>query len=323
MALSFRLGKIPVRVQVWFFVLAGVLGAGDPAHLALWVGIVFVSVMLHELGHAMTGMAFGLQPSIELHGMGGTTSWSTTKPLSTFQRVAISLAGPFAGFAVGAAVFGLAAAGVFPPTDPGTWFINLWSWNWEIPADLKTWIRDTLLFVNIAWGIFNLLPMLPLDGGNVLFQLLNAMTKGRGERPARIISIVMAGLMGILVVLGKFGWWGALLVLSFVATNYQGLQTLKARENDEPMRRAIQQAYAALDERNGERVLALARPVALTSQTAEVRAEALQLVAFGFLLEGRVADADAAIAALPAGYKPHPRLLEMRAAAIRTSPAGA
>lgn len=101
MALSFRLGKIPVRVQVWFFVLAGVLGAGDPAHLALWVGIVFVSVMLHELGHAMTGMAFGLQPSIELHGMGGTTSWTTPKALSTVQRVAISLAGPFAGFVVG------------------------------------------------------------------------------------------------------------------------------------------------------------------------------------------------------------------------------
>jgi hypothetical protein len=43
-----------------------------------------------------------------------------------------------------------------------------------------------------------------------------------------------------------------------------------------------------------------------------VRAEALQLVAFGFLLDGRVADADAAIAALPPGYSPHPQLLELR-----------
>ncbi len=261
--------------------------------------------MLHELGHATTGMAFGLQPSIELHGMGGTTSWTTAKPLSTMQRVAISLAGPFAGFAVGGAAFGLARAGVFPPTDLGQS------------------IYDTLVWVNVGWGIFNLVPMLPLDGGNVMMQILNATTKGRGERPARIVSIVFAALMGLLVVWGRFGIYGALLVLSFVATNYQGLQTLKARENDEPMREALQQAYVALDARNAERVLALARPVALTSKTAQVRAEALQLVAFGFLLEGRVADADAAIAALPAGYKPHPRLLEMRAAAVTASPAGA
>jgi len=250
-------------------------------------------------------MAFGLQPSIELHGMGGTTSWTTAKPLSTLQRVAISLAGPFAGFAVGGVVFALARAGVFPRTDLGQS------------------IYDTLVWVNVGWGFFNLVPMLPLDGGNVLLQILNATTKGRGERAARIVSIVFAGLLGLLVVWGRFGIYGALLVLSFVATNYQGLQLLKAREKDEPMREALQQAYVALDERNAERVLALARPVALTSQTAQVRAEALQLVAFGFLLEGRVADADAAIAALPAGYQPHPRLLEMRAAAITASPAGA
>jgi hypothetical protein len=111
-----------------------------------------------------------------------------------------------------------------------------------------------------------------------------------------------------------------MLVLSFLAINYQGLQALKARENDEPMREALKHAYEALDARDAERVLALARPVALTSKTAQVRAEALQLVAFGFLLEGRVADADAAIAALPAGYQPHARLLEMRAAAITASP---
>jgi hypothetical protein len=74
----------------------------------------------------------------------------------------------------------------------------------------------------------------------------------------------------------------------------------------------LEQAYAALNAKDASRVLALARPIALSSRTAPVRAEALQLVAFGFLLEGRVADADAAIAALPQGFKPHPSLLEMR-----------
>jgi Zn-dependent protease len=304
-ALSFRLGKIPVRVQAWFFVLTVFLGAtGDPRLLLPWVAIVFVSVMMHELGHALTGMAFGLQPSIELHGMGGTTSWAAGKPLSTWQRVAISLAGPFAGFAVGALVFAAMLAGLFPATD-----------LWES-------IVAQLLFVNVGWGILNLLPMLPLDGGNVMTALLNGMTRGRGERPARIVSMAVAVAAGVLVIVFKRGgWWGAFLILSFFATNYQGLRALEARERDAPMREALKQAYEALDARDAERVLTLARPIALSSQTAQVRAEALQLVAFGFLLEGRVADADAAIAALPAGYHPHAKLLEMRAAAITTSPA--
>jgi Zn-dependent protease len=304
-ALSFRLGKIPVRVQAWFFVLTVFLGsAGDPRLLLPWVAIVFVSVLMHELGHALTGLAFGLQPSIELHGMGGTTSWAASKPLSTWQRVAISLAGPFAGFAVGALVFAATLEGLFPKAE-------LWD---DVVAQL--------LFVNVGWGVLNLLPMLPLDGGNVMTALLNGMTGGRGERPARIVSMGVAVLAGVLVIVFKRGgWWGAFLILSFFATNYRGLQALKARESDAPMREALKQAYEALDARDAERVLTLARPVALASQTPQVRAEALQLVAFGFLLEGRVADADAAIAALPAGYHPHARLLEMRAAAITASPA--
>lgn len=45
-----------------------------------------------------------------------------------------------------------------------------------------------------------------------------------------------------------------------------------------------------------------------------VRAEALQLLAFGFLLTGRVADADAAIAAMPKGFHPHSSLMDLRRA---------
>jgi hypothetical protein len=97
--------------------------------------------------------------------------------------------------------------------------------------------------------------------------------------------------------------------------NARGLPDAAARDHDAPLKPALEQAYDALNAKDGARVLALARPVALTSLTAPVRAEALQLVAFGFLLEGSVPDADAAIAALPPGYKPHPSLLEMRARA--------
>lgn len=295
MNLSFRLGKIPVRIQPSFFLLAvlfGLIGT-DLRILVAWVAIVLVSVLLHELGHATMGLAFGLSPSIELHTMGGTTSWSGGPPLSAVKRIAISLAGPFAGFGVAAIVRYALGPGLFPPTPLGAF------------------IYDNLLFVNFGWGVLNLLPMLPLDGGSVMTQALDALTGGRGERPARIVSIVVASLAVAAALVFQY-WWGGLLAASFIASNYRGLRDATARAHDAPMLPALEQAYAALNAKDPTRVLELARPIALSSRTAPVRAEALQLVAFGFLLEGRVADADAAIAALPQGFKPHPSLLEMR-----------
>src|SRR5260370_39962134 len=97
--MTFRIGKIPVRVLPSFFLVTLLFNlSANPSVLAVWMAVVFVSVLLHELGHASAGLAFGLEPRIDLHGMGGTTSWATARTLPTWQRVAISLAGPVAGF---------------------------------------------------------------------------------------------------------------------------------------------------------------------------------------------------------------------------------
>jgi hypothetical protein len=304
MALSFRLGKIPVRILPSFFVMTVFLGmSAMDMRLAAWVVVVLVSVLVHELGHATTGLAFGLEPRIDLHGMGGTTSWATPKDLGPARRIAISLAGPGAGFAAGALVRWGLGPGAFAAIPFGGF------------------VYEELLFVNFGWGILNLLPMLPLDGGNVMVQLLNALTHGRGERPARIVSIAVAAL-ALPAAAFIQSWWSALLAVSFALSNWRGLKDLSAREHDAPMQETLKQAYAALEAHDGARVLELARPVALGSRTAPVRAEALQLLAFGFLLDGRVADADAAIAALPKGYSPHPSLLELRASTTAPSAAG-
>lgn len=299
-ALQFHLGKIPVRIHGTFLLMAAVLGLGSDWRTDVsWVVIVFLSVMIHELGHAGVGILFGLEPRIDLHAMGGTTSWANHLPLSHTRRIAISLAGPFAGFAFGAFAFTLALFGVFPPTEMGQL------------------VQKQLLYVNIGWGAVNLIPMLPLDGGNVMTQLLHVFTRGRGERPSRVVSIVIAVLLIPLAIRFSWGLWGMLLIFTFLASNWAGLKDLSAREHDAPMRASLEQAQAALDAKDPARVLALARPVALAARTAQVRAEALHLVAFGFLLEGRVADADAAIAALPQGYAPHPQLLALRETAAR------
>ena len=294
--LSFRVGKIPVRITPSFFVVTVVLNLGlaSLAEFVAWVAIVFGSVLAHELGHAVAGAACGLEPQIALHGLGGTTSWASPRKLSTVQRVAISLAGPLAGFVVAALVYFAA-----PPS--------------LVDTETGRFVYTSLLFVNFGWGVLNLLPMLPLDGGNVMTVLLNAAMHGRGERTARIVSIGVAALAAVAAALAR-SVWPAFLAASFIATNWRALAALGAAEHDAPMRVMLDRAYAALEAKNAAQVVELARPVALKSKTLPVRAEALQLLAFGFLLDNRPGDADAAIAAMPTGYLPDPSLLRLRAA---------
>jgi Zn-dependent protease len=292
--IAFRIGPIPVQILPSFFLMTFLLNLGlsQVSELIAWALVVLVSVLAHELGHAAAARAFGLAPRIQLHGMGGTTSWTPGQPLPVPKRIAVSLAGPFAGFAVAAIV---------------RYAIPQSAWHGELGA----LVYADLLFVNFGWGILNLLPMLPLDGGNVMAELMNVFTHGRGERPARIFSIAVAGLAALLSL--RIGWWWpCLLAASFAVTNWQRLSFLKDAEADAPLRKELERAYTELEAEHGARVVAVAQPVAERARTPGVKAEALQLLAFGHLLENRVAEADAAIAALPKGFAPHPRLLELR-----------
>jgi membrane-associated protease RseP (regulator of RpoE activity) len=141
--------------------------------------------------------------------MGGTTSWASPQRLSVGKRVAISVAGPAAGFALAAVVV------VFGRTSGGSLF----------DTELGMYVYGSLLWVNVGWGILNLLPILPLDGGNVLFHTLNAATHGGGERPARIISLVVA-VLGVAAALATGQLFAGLLAASFAAINWRGLRAL-------------------------------------------------------------------------------------------------
>jgi len=204
---TFSLARIPVRVHISFLFMAAVLGSnnGNPATLVLWLAIVFVSVLLHELGHALVGRAFGLAPAIELHGFGGTTSWAH-KQVSSGKKMLISLAGPMVGIVLGQAV-----ALIFLRDDGGL----------ELSRLGVTAVRY-IYWVNFWWGLFNLLPILPLDGGNVLAEGLNVLTNGHGVRPARYISIVLA-VPAALVSLWTGNLWIALLAGMFAYQNVRAV----------------------------------------------------------------------------------------------------
>src|SRR5262245_13775472 len=145
LSLRFRLFGFPVQVSALFLLMAVILGGGESRRSALglvaWVGIVVVSVLWHDLGHAFTARAFGQSPVISLYGMGGLTSWRPRGEVSAARRLGIALAGPMAGIALGVLV-GI-TGGIL--TEPGT--------------DARAMAR-LMARVNLVWGIFNLVPML-------------------------------------------------------------------------------------------------------------------------------------------------------------------
>ncbi len=211
--MTFRLGSIPVRVHPWFWLTMLLLGGNfrEPRVVMLWILVAFVSVLVHELGHALAGMAFGLAPQIDLHGMGGTTSWITGKELGHGKSIVVSLAGPLAGMALGLAVW-LAQERGWSPSNP---YVALGA---EITRT-----------VNISWSILNLVPLLPLDGGNVMRSVLQILTRGRGEKPARVVSVVVA-VAGLAFALKGHSVWLAFLCGLFALRNVQAFRAIGQRD---------------------------------------------------------------------------------------------
>ncbi len=186
-----RLGTIAgVRVQVrssWFVVAAlisvllaprieqvapGLVGA--PAYVAglAFAVLLYLSVLLHELSHAVAARSFGMTVrSVELHFLGGVTE--IEEEASTARREAvIAVVGPLTSIAIGAATWVLAPVA---------------------PDGLVRFSIEALAVANLAIGVLNLLPGLPLDGGRVM----RAAVWGATGRP--LTGSLVAGWAGRVV----------------------------------------------------------------------------------------------------------------------------
>ncbi|HTU24291.1 MAG TPA: M50 family metallopeptidase [Pirellulales bacterium] len=197
--LHFSLLGIPVRVHPMFWVIGLVLGMTGGAEESLWpilvwVIAVFLSVLVHEMGHALVIRALGVQPWITLYGMGGLTNHQGGR-FRPATQILVSFAGPAAGFLLAALIIVLVVS-------TGHDFRIRWGWPylvvWLIGGFSKPGVEELcndLLFVNIWWGILNLLPIFPLDGGRITNEVLN-ITYPRGAlRVTLWISLVVATAM--------------------------------------------------------------------------------------------------------------------------------
>jgi Zn-dependent protease len=247
--LHFRLFGIPVRVHPFFWVVSLLLGLGgggpaDPIDTLIWVGVVFVSILVHELGHAFTQRYFGGNPWITLYSFGGLASCNDCDR-SPRSQILILLAGPGGGFLLAAFVvllmkltghqigfawsenrvslesLGLASAWIQP--------LGLFAVYFEpVASRPMNYVVGDLLQVNILWGLINLLPIYPLDGGQIARELFTLGNPRAGIVRSLQLSVGTAALVAAYALLNQ--QFFTCLMCAFLAYgSFQALQSYRGQ----------------------------------------------------------------------------------------------
>jgi stage IV sporulation protein FB len=196
--LHFAIAGVPVRVHPFFWLITLLMGASgnpEPVDVLIWVAAVFVSIVVHEFGHALAYRFFGWTCHIVLYSFGGLAIGDSIGRRGTRPQIAISAAGPLAGFAFAAVlVTGLRLSGRTVSLHFGLPLGIQTALPFFKPAELHTFLDD-LLYVNIFWGLVNLLPIYPLDGGRISREILSFFNPRDGLRQSILVSIFAAAGM--------------------------------------------------------------------------------------------------------------------------------
>ncbi len=169
-------GPIPLAIHPFFWVFAAIIGwlsSGTWIGTFIWVGIILVSVIVHEFGHALTALLFKQKARIQLIALGGVTMFEGPK-LKFWQQFLITFNGPLFGFFL----FLLAS------------FLLHFSW----PPLLFKILKITQV-ANLFWTVVNLLPVQPLDGGQLLRIVLEGFFGIKGYKASLLIGSSIAALI--------------------------------------------------------------------------------------------------------------------------------
>ena len=248
--LRWRMFSIPIRVHPMFWLVSAILGWNainlGLSYVVLWIACVFVSVLIHELGHVSMGLFFGSRGHVVLYSFGGLAIGSSNLR-SRWQRIAVYLAGPLAGFLFLGVLY-LVLRIIYPLRGEAflTEIGSIFGIRGSIPPEFRVTNLTNealwdLIVINLFWGFMNLLPVYPLDGGQVSREAFNWFMRGQGLRAALGLSMFVAGLIAInallanagrpLPVVGQYlpgGLYIALLFGLLALSNFQEMQQVKA-----------------------------------------------------------------------------------------------
>ncbi len=221
----FSIFHIPVSISPFFWLIGSILAFQfahsynpssdrlDPIAFAAAILAILISILVHEMGHAMViRYVFGAAPFIVLHGLGGVTMHDRPYYYRTprrLGRIFISFAGPFAGFLLSAVCVAVMIifAERFQEESYLTLFLNV------------------LFKIGVFWGILNLMPVYPLDGGQIFREICLQVSQRYGMQFSAGVSAVVAILLALLF----FRMGSLFMPLLFGVLAYQSIQMLQTR----------------------------------------------------------------------------------------------
>jgi Zn-dependent protease len=210
--------------------------------------------------------------------------------LSPLRSIAISLAGPGAGFLFAGIILLAGLAGLASPR-----------------SLLLGQALDDLLWVNSRWGLINLLPILPLDGGNVIRSVEEWITRKPAAIFSRAVSLLFAGL-GALWAISAGQKWITFLALWFAYINGSAIVQLLRHRADRSRRPELDHAWALLKEGDGAAAVSGAEQVLESAKSDSVKREAMELAIRGYIQQGSYEQATEQLNRFQALFGPDPCL---------------
>lgn len=210
-----RLFGIPIHLHITllFFILpAFSRRTMSLGHALEWALLIVLSILLHELGHALTAKRYGLRDlQIMLHGFGGFAASSGAR--TPGQDLRIILMGPAVTLALGVICWGL-----------GRWAVDATEYGTEVGT--QAWLLYSLGLVNLQLAVLNMLPCLPWDGGQALRAVLaHRIPEIKATRHVAHLGLILTFFIGIYSLFWGGGYLGLFAIVGFITSLGTLLQT--------------------------------------------------------------------------------------------------
>lgn len=214
--MNFTFLKIPVQIRptFWIFLLLFAHISDDPIDNLIVGCVMFVSLLVHEYGHALTALYYGAQPRITLEAFGGNASYSS-RGISKRQDFFITLNGPLLESMLIMVSYVLLRSGVF-------------AHHYYVLYALSA-----TMILNALWLVLNLIPLEPLDGGKLLRYFLEKYFGEQGYKISLIIGLAAAAIVAPLLY-NRGGIIFPVILAYFGYQNYQELARMLAQSRLSP-----------------------------------------------------------------------------------------
>ncbi|MES2122779.1 MAG: M50 family metallopeptidase [Chlamydiota bacterium] len=269
-------GRIPISIYPTFWLFAGIIGFLISHSLLgafLWIAIILVSVLIHEFGHASTAVLFGQNPRIELVALGGLTYHDGQK-LKLWKQFLIVFNGP---------LFGL---GLYFIADA---LLRIPSLSQGLPGYMLTMTRE----INLFWTLVNLLPVMPLDGGQLLRIILEAIFGVKGFKYAVIAGIVVGAGISLFFFFSQNFLIGALFFLFAFQSydTYRRTRHLSESDQDPTLRQSLEKAEEMIQLGQKQEAFDLCEKIRLKAKRGMIYELSTQYLAFLTYEKGNSKDA--------------------------------